>query len=238
MSEFCDGFRQSPINIVTEGVQKMSSGVPLILTNGELKSSVLDLSNSGHGATFKLLFNEERRIAMMGGPLYEPYILDAFHLHWDSEHTVDGKRYDAELHMVHFNAKYGSVAEAVSHPDGLAVLGFFLEEAQVCTRENRFISLVNKVRNPGEMFLDLEPTDMISINEIIGDEPIHVWNYPGSLTTPGCNEVVTWLVAKRSLKITEYELRELRKIRFADGERITENYRPIQELNGRKVLEY
>lgn len=238
MSPFCDGERQSPIDIVTENVQKVSSGIPLILTNGDLISSEIDLSNSGHGATFKLGYANGARVATMGGPLFEPYILDAFHLHWDSEHTVDGKRFDAEIHLVHYNAKYGSVAEAVSQPDGLAVLGFFLEEYTESYKVNRFIDLVNKVRNPGESFHDLEPTDMMALNEIIGSEPIHVWNYPGSLTTPGCNEVVTWMVATRTLKVTARELRELKKIRFADGERIKENYRPIQELHGRQILEY
>jgi hypothetical protein len=37
------------------------------------------------------------------------------------------KRYPAELHIVHFNAKYGSFNDAVAHPDGLAVLGIMME---------------------------------------------------------------------------------------------------------------
>jgi hypothetical protein len=35
--------------------------------------------------------------------------------------------YAAELHFVHFNKKYGSLGNATSHPDGLAVLGVFVE---------------------------------------------------------------------------------------------------------------
>lgn len=34
--------------------------------------------------------------------------------------------YDAELHFVHYNKKYGSMGNATSHPDGLAVLGVFV----------------------------------------------------------------------------------------------------------------
>jgi carbonic anhydrase len=45
-----------------------------------------------------------------------------------SEHTVDGKEYSGELHLVHWNkTKYGSFAEALGQPDGLAVLGVFLQ---------------------------------------------------------------------------------------------------------------
>ena len=36
-------------------------------------------------------------------------------------------RVEAELHLVHMNAKYSDVAEAKTHPDGLAVVGIMLE---------------------------------------------------------------------------------------------------------------
>ena len=35
--------------------------------------------------------------------------------------------FSAELHLVHYNTKYGSLGEAVDKPDGLAVLGIFLK---------------------------------------------------------------------------------------------------------------
>jgi hypothetical protein len=35
--------------------------------------------------------------------------------------------YPAELHIVHYNTKYGSIADAVTRSDGLAVLGIFLK---------------------------------------------------------------------------------------------------------------
>lgn len=35
--------------------------------------------------------------------------------------------YPAELHMVHYNVKYGSFAEASKYSDGVAVLGIFLK---------------------------------------------------------------------------------------------------------------
>lgn len=33
----------------------------------------------------------------------------------------------SQLHLVHWNTKYGSFGEAVSQPDGLAVVGIFLQ---------------------------------------------------------------------------------------------------------------
>lgn len=61
------------------------------------------------------------------------YKLEQFHCHWGctsdrgSEHTVDGRAYAGELHLVHWNcSKYSSFGEAAGYPDGLAVLGVFL----------------------------------------------------------------------------------------------------------------
>ena len=83
------------------------------------------------------------------------------HAHWGScaghgsEHTVDGKQYDAELHIVHFNTKvlswlcyyytfviaslqYGTPENAADKPDGLAVLGVFIEVNYL----GRFLSIL------------------------------------------------------------------------------------------------
>ena len=35
--------------------------------------------------------------------------------------------FSAELHLVHFNTKYGTLGEAVDKPDGLAVLGMLIK---------------------------------------------------------------------------------------------------------------
>ena len=47
------------------------------------------------------------------------YRLLQFHFHWPSEHTVDGKQYLMELHLVHQN-EHG----------GLAVVGVLLERGE------------------------------------------------------------------------------------------------------------
>ena len=35
--------------------------------------------------------------------------------------------FPGEVHLVHWNTKYGTVAKALSKKDGLAVMGFFIE---------------------------------------------------------------------------------------------------------------
>jgi hypothetical protein len=78
--------------------------------------------------------------ALSGGPLEDVYELWQYHAHWGkdnsqgSEHTLDGKSFAAELHLVHWNkSKYSSPNAAAAEPDGLSVLGIFIEVRIMCS---------------------------------------------------------------------------------------------------------
>ena len=71
---------------------------------------------------------------MKGDPEHDnQFILAQAHLHWGdgnspgSEHFLNGEQHFAEMHFVHYNAKYDSLGSAYTEEDGLAVLGFFIE---------------------------------------------------------------------------------------------------------------
>ena len=69
-----------------------------------------------------------------GGALPGEYTLAQFHFHWGSsdhggsEHTLEGEQFFSEVHLVHFKSEYGTIGNSVDKSDGLAVLGFFIEE--------------------------------------------------------------------------------------------------------------
>jgi len=46
------------------------------------------------------------------------------------------------MHLVHYNKRYGSLADAVTHPDGLAVIGVMIEVS--ITMFMSFASSTNK----------------------------------------------------------------------------------------------
>ena len=66
-------------------------------------------------------------------PSGETFEFLQLHWHWGSvdsqgsEHTINGKKYPMEVHLVHWNKKYSTVTEALKYSDGLAVLGFMYE---------------------------------------------------------------------------------------------------------------
>lgn len=68
-----------------------------------------------------------------GGPLNSTYVFKQLHFHWGqndlegSEDRINNHSFAMEMHAVFFNNLYQSLSNAVSHPDGLAVLSFFFE---------------------------------------------------------------------------------------------------------------
>ncbi len=61
-------------------------------------------------------------------------------------------------------------------------------------------------------------------------------SYSGSLTSPGCAEVVTWHVLTKDVAITTAQLNALRTLRDDEDLLLTKNFRPVQPLNGRTIV--
>ncbi|XP_019509059.1 PREDICTED: carbonic anhydrase 7 isoform X2 [Hipposideros armiger] len=144
------GDRQSPINIVSSKALFSPRLKPLKLSYEGCTS--LSIANNGHSVQVDFNDSDDRSV-MTGGPLDGPYRLKQFHFHWGkkhnvgSEHTVDGKSFPSELHLVHWNArKYSTFGEAASAPDGLAVVGVFLETGDEHPSMNRLTDALYMVR--------------------------------------------------------------------------------------------
>ena len=81
---------------------------------------------------FYRLMNQN--FSFTGGYLENEYTLAQFHCHWGdefrggSEHTLNGQRYFAEVHLVHYKTEYGGLNDdSLGNGDGLAVLGYFID---------------------------------------------------------------------------------------------------------------
>lgn len=100
-----------------------------------------------------------------------------------SEHTVDGHRYVAEVHLVHYNEKYRHIAAAVSQPDGLAVIGVFFETSEEANNDgsnnNRFIKFLDKVRTKGSSYVINDLNGVFTIKQLIKNEVKEYYSYKG-----------------------------------------------------------
>uniref|UniRef100_A0A8D2IPI2 Carbonic anhydrase n=1 Tax=Varanus komodoensis TaxID=61221 RepID=A0A8D2IPI2_VARKO len=171
--EYCNGKRQSPINIRSEKAIHNRSLGAITLTGYDDGKKLQEMINSGKTVDIEL----EDGLYFTGHGLPAQYAAKSFHFHWGdgdsrpgSEHYIDNRQYPMELHIVH-TKNNTSVSDARKDPEGIAVLGFFLEVRDEAKRTT--FSLLDL----------LGPTDFA-----------RYFRYPGSLTTPQCNEVVIWTI--------------------------------------------
>merc|ERR1712223_1677638 len=186
-----EGKRQSPIDLSAELAQTDSGLRKTPITVKYEAKNTLNIENTG--ASWKVNVDGAGS-CLTGGALQGEYQLWQFHAHWGScdekgsEHTVDGKMYPAELHLVHWNrSKYSSPNEAAGEPDGLAVLGIMLTEGNFKSGHAEFgkiCSLLDKIHFKGDK-VAVPKDDPIDPAKLLPEEAGKCfWTYEGSLTTP------------------------------------------------------
>ncbi|XP_035697499.1 carbonic anhydrase 9-like [Branchiostoma floridae] len=163
-----------------------------------------------------------------------------------SEHVLNGQIYPAELHLVHWNAdQHSSLTDAVvgnnTNHASLAVLGFFID---LCNSDNPAIEpmlkYVANVSQSGQSF-NLPNADRFTLDSLLPPDRTNFFRYNGSLTTPTCNEVVTWTVFKDTISMSSKQLTKFINNVYYKAEpntvakKMQGNYRPPQPLNGRTV---
>lgn len=188
----CDGSRQSPIDLTNAS----PADRPFFQPNyGPAEAEVVD---TGHA----IQVNTTGGTLTLGETIYD---LQQFHIHTPSEHTVDGTRYAAEIHLVHENDEGQT-----------AVLALFVEEGDA--------------RNPAlDDWIQGSETTLATYDaSALLPERRSYFYYEGSLTTPPCTENVRWVVLDAPIPASSAHLDPLRA--QYDG-----NARPIQPLNSRTI---
>ncbi|XP_071319086.1 uncharacterized protein [Trachinotus anak] len=253
----CDGERQSPIDIVTKKTVIDEHLDAFTYTKFDDKHAIKYITNTGHSVKCVL---KEDMVEVSGGGLGYVYSTLQFHFHWGdtshestgSEHTVDSKRYPMEMHIVN-KRKDLTLDEAINTPNGLAVLGFFIEPTDSTKiRSSSGSSSEHHETNPtSSQASDMEAwtkltkhlsdiqnlssevivTEEISIDDLLGNvNRASYYRYNGSLTTPSCNEAVVWTVFKESVKVDQ-DLMMLFPIQTGHHN----VFRPTQSLHNRTI---
>lgn len=166
-----------------------------------------EIVNNGH--TIQVNMHEGSNVAIEG----KRYDLKQFHFHSPSEHTIDGKHLDMVAHFVHADAN-----------GNLAVVGVLFKEG----RENPVLKQL-WAHLPGHSggghtisSLTVNPADLLP------DNTAH-YHYTGSLTTPPCSEGVNWNVMTSPVEASAEQITAFTRL-------FTKNIRPVQPVNGRKIV--
>jgi carbonic anhydrase len=216
------GTEQSPINIPRKPVQVANpeqfevTAQLLDIPTEELSAEFTDVTymiNRADGKSFGSI--TAYKVGESTPTVYTDCV--QFHVHAPSEHTIDGDFFDFELHVVCLYPDVTAPGER-----NYAVLGFLFNEG----RENEFIaSLIDETRTVDWSLLEGYPT--------FSD----YYHYDGGLTTPGCDEVVTWLLTSKVLEMSSDQLSFFTS-QWAGNPTFGKkqgNNRLIQPLNGRTV---
>lgn len=237
----CAGDRQSPIDFPngtfdgqpTGGLEYFKGdGPPLAITSVNIKNDGHDVDVSWNSWESPYLHN----VSLDN----EEYNLDHLHFHWGcensrgSEHTVEGQSYSMELHLVHYKASYGSVEEAIKHSDGLFVIALFFTNGKENAALKPITDNLSKITLAGtdvDIFYNQWLVDLFPAHQPLS----HYYSYKGSLTTPSCNQAVTWGVMKYPSEISQAQLDAFRSLQDHAGNPLCNNYREVQPLNGRTI---
>ncbi len=133
------------------------------------------------------------------------------HYHAKSEHTIDGKYSPVEVHFVH-----------KSDAGALTVIGVMLEEGSSSNAAwEPFVKAIGTPQGTTKTttfnWPAMLPTSLQSVR------------YSGSLTTPPCTEKVNWLVMSKPVTLSKAQITAITEV-------YSDNYRPVQPLNGREVV--
>ncbi|XP_072572760.1 carbonic anhydrase 14 isoform X2 [Paramormyrops kingsleyae] len=242
----CGGVWQSPIDVETSALHHDPSLMPVnVVGYHKPGHDPFTLSNNGHTVKMSLP-------AWQLGGLPWKFTAVQLHFHcgrdWDgsgglaggSEHTVDGRRSAAELHVVHYNSDlYPNASVAQSQRDGLAVLGVLIEtgDDNNSAYENIF-KYLEFIKYAGQQ----TPIPSFNVRSLLPTDLGRYFRYNGSLTTPPCYQSVLWTVFAEKVTVSRTQLKNLETALFSNDEKdpksvpLQDNFRTTQPLNQRVVL--
>jgi len=233
------GLRQSPIDLVPSELLYDPGLEEVFITPNKVQGKVF---NTGHTATFKVDPGNHHLVNITGGSLSYHYQVSSVVLHWGedmtggSEHTVGGHAAALEVQLLGYNGElYSSEAAAVKSPNGgvgVAVL------AQVGDRTNEELEKIIKAASKLKYAGSSTTLSSISLSSLVPSTSQMI-TYEGSLTQPGCQESVTWIIPNKPIYITVKQLELLKTLMQGTVEDprapLAGNLRPTQPTNGRLV---
>ena len=205
-----EGRHQSPIDLAGATVAtlaEMELRFPVANVTIVHQTHVLDVLDNGH--TIQINYDRGETFTIGG----ESYKLRQYHFHSPSEHTVNGRHYPIEMHLVH-----------TTNDKKLAVIGVFIEEG----RHNAAFDAVweNLPQKPGHE-VHLEDVQ-VDIDDMLPKDR-STYRYNGSLTTPPCSEGVRWFVFVKPIQMSGRQISAFQGIFYG-------NNRPTQPRNERTLL--
>ncbi|XP_017763499.1 PREDICTED: putative carbonic anhydrase 3 [Eufriesea mexicana] len=239
--KLCSGKLQSPISL--SSFKSVALPLPALEVIGyhDFLPNPLYLKNSGHSVVINVNNHLRKELPyIFGGSLdaNQEYEIDHLHFHWGaknnrgSEHILNGIRYPMEMHIVHRNKIYSNLSNASNYKNGLVVLGIFF---QLQEEDNESLhSIVSDLMCVQGINRAIKLSSPITLASLLPKNIDIFYTYKGSLTTPPCNEVVTWIIFPTPVPISFTQLNKFRSL--SNGkDMLADNFRKLQNIGLRKT---
>ena len=211
------GRAQSPVDIAGTVPTELP---PLELTYA---ATPLVVENTGHTVEVSMSEGSDQTLTIAD----DEYRLVQYHFHAPSEHTLAGRSYDLEAHLVHEN----DAGEK-------AVVSVLLDEGAPPSPLVESV-LRNAPEEAGEEAEVDEEWSPIALLGVEGSSTVvaRYSTYRGSLTTPACDEGVRWIVLEDTLRVSRTATDRFHELisGFPEYDGYENNNRPTQPLNGRMI---
>ena len=252
-----EGHEQSPIDL-PKVVDAIDSTIKPMMDYAPVKESGLDPTvdeSIDKEGKLRIILKENLlrifadkfgRLVTLDGAIFHATEIN---IHAPSEHTLNGKKYDLEVTIMHSGVSVGDIAKSAS-------VSFLFEKAP--GKYNGFIEELDIFDLPSTLNTVRDLKNSVSVANIFKTDekeemstllPFSFFTYQGSLTTPPCTEDTVVYVASSPLKIGSTSLQLIEEAtRVPDmmdnrGNIIISNWindtsRPVQPLNGRPIFHF
>ncbi|GFP84249.1 alpha carbonic anhydrase 7 [Phtheirospermum japonicum] len=200
---------QSPIDLLNHRVQ---IGSHLGKLTRDYDPSNATLINRGHD--MMLRWRNGAGHININGTLFQ---LNQCHWHTPSEHTINGRRFDMEVHLVH-----------QSNDNRTAVIGIMYKIG----RPDSFLSKMQRDLEAVGRTHDVETAVGIVNPGLIQFGSRKYYRYIGSLTVPPCTQNIIWTIVRKVRTVSREQVRLIREAVHDESEA---NSRPIQHLHDRSI---
>jgi len=240
----CAGLKNSPIDLYSMDCTHYAN---YDLTLGDCGMGDMDFSVTNNGVL--LTYKEGSNCTKPSFEIPKDTIEGTYnhfntHIHLSSEHTIDGKYFGAELHMVHLRTDLGRAA----------VLGTMVKPSSPVDNPTfeRFLKKWQMARElvdcgcNGDAFEVEGDEGVIDVYENMRGKDFY--HYDGGLTTPPCSEIVwwnfntePWVISVRQFQVMTDIILNTKVDKDGECKPITvaskggSTSRPPQPLNGRSI---
>ncbi|PAV78876.1 hypothetical protein WR25_02943 [Diploscapter pachys] len=234
------GRLQSPIDIRPEYLLFDPNIKPVHL---DRINAMAEFVNTGQMPRVRIGNNHKKpAVNMTGGPFngYR-YRLQRIDIHMGkgdvngSEHTINGKRFPMELQLLAYNSDlYTNFSSASKSPHGIAGISILVDIGSETTEELLKLTIATSsimYRKQRQILTEIEPWKLLPYTR-------DYVTYEGSMTSPGCEETVLWIIINQPIHIAKehyFEWEKLLKspVNQPQDETLAPNFRQTHPFHAR-----